>query len=124
MVKDLSHGVEKPEVDDTGDVWLPAVARNAQRLNDHNHNGTNSPFIPLTTQTLDSGDWALDPASNANSQYSQTVTVPNSRNYDDVMIQFRLSDGTVFYPSVEKQSATTYKVYINDNSQSLTVLYR
>ena len=122
-MKTLSHGWEKPENDDTGSTVFPALQRNIQRDNDHTHNGTNSSLIPVTTQTLDSGDWALDPGANADSKYSQTVTVPNSRNYDDVSIQTRLSTGDVVFASIEKQSATTYKVYTNDNSLSYVMVY-
>lgn len=41
----LSYGFEKPVNGDTGDVFFPALERDIQRLNDHTHDGVNSPFI-------------------------------------------------------------------------------
>lgn len=41
----LSYGYEKPQNGDTGDVFFPALERDIQRLNDHTHDGVNSPFI-------------------------------------------------------------------------------
>ena len=122
-MKTLSYGYEKPESNDTGSTVFPALQRDIQKLNDHSHNGSNSAFIPVVTQSISSGSWALDPALNTNSQYSQTVTVPNSRNYDDVSIQVRRSSGEMVYATIEKATATTYKIYTNDNTLNYTAIY-
>ena len=51
-MKVLSHGVYKPEAGDTGDVFFPRMEDNMQHLNDHTHNGVDSPYI--ATQTASS----------------------------------------------------------------------
>ena len=38
----LSNGYKLPETGDFGDVWFPALEDNIQRINTHNHDGTDS----------------------------------------------------------------------------------
>lgn len=122
MSKTLSNGYKKPETDDTGDTWFSDLEDNIQRLNDHSHNGTDSELITPTTQSIASGSWV----SQGNNTYSQVIDVTSANSaftYDTVSMEFRLSNGDVFYPTVEKESPTTYTIYINDNSETLTAIY-
>lgn len=115
----LSYGYLKPELDDTGDVWMTAMETNIQAFNDHTHNGTNSAIIPVTTQAISSGSWV----ATSGGTYRQLVTLPGALLFDGLSIEMRLSTGHVVYPTIEKVSSTTYYVYINDNSLSLTAVY-
>lgn len=120
----LSFGFKKPEINDKGDVVFPALEDNIQQLNDHTHNGTDSAkltagsFDPLT-ETLSNVNWVLA----TNDLYRQLVTLPASLSFDLVVIQCRLSDGSLFYPTLERVSVSQFYIYINDNTQNVTVQY-
>lgn len=121
----LTYGYKKPETQDLGPVVFPAMEDNIQRLNDHTHNGTNS--APLgassvvpTFQTLSAGSWALV----ANAIYKQTVSMPTGLVFENTSKEYRLPDGTVFYPTVVRLSTTSYDIYTNDNSLAVTVAYK
>ncbi len=118
----LSKGYKKPQNEDTGDVWFPALADDIQLLNDHTHNGTNSALIAITTQTFASGSWVAAPIGGG--LYRQLVTLPSGFLYDSIQTDFRLSTGELLFPSVERASASTYYIYINDNSLTVTAYYR
>jgi hypothetical protein len=114
----LSYGYKLPEDNDEGDTVFSALEDNITRVNGHSHDGSDSARLTVGTQTISSGSW-----SSSGTGYRQLVTVPNSQNFDDVGIQFRLSTGDVVYPTVEKVSATTYYVYTNDNTVDYTAVY-
>lgn len=116
----LSYGFKKPETDDTGDVWFPAMAANMQQLNDHSHNGTDSARLTATTQSLLAASWSADLGGGS---YRQLVTMPAGLTFDAVTIEVRLSNGTVIHPTITKVSSTTFYVYVNDNTLDLTVVY-
>ncbi len=118
----LSMGVFKPDNGDTGDVFFPDMAANCQWMNDHTHNGTNSQLLASTQQTISAGAWALAPIGGG--LYVQTVTMPGAYTYDNCSMWFKLSSNEFVYPSIERASATSYKVYVNDNSLALIANYR
>lgn len=128
MALTLSNGFIQPETGDRGSTFFPDLESNIQRMNDHNHNGSNSELLTpnsmtLTTQTLSSASWVLV----SGGTYRQLVTMPGSILFDGRIMQFQInsggSAGDLFHPSVEKQSANTYYVYINDNSVDVLVKY-
>ena len=116
----LSKGYKKPQNPDTGDVWFPAMEQNIQQLNDHTHNGVDSQFLAVTTQTISNASWGSDLGG---STYRQLVTLPTGIQYDSTRLEFRLTTGEVVYPTVERVSSTTYYVYTNDNTVSYTAIY-
>lgn len=128
MATTLSNGYIRPDTGDRGATFFPALEQNIQRLNDHNHDGTNSErlsptSIDNTLQTLSNVDWVLISPS----VYRQLVTMPSTLQFDGRVMQFQINSGAnagdLFYPSVEKVSANTYHVYINDNSVDVLVKY-
>lgn len=118
----LSMGVYKPDNGDTGDSFFNRMADNCDWMNSHTHNGTNSQLLASTQQAIASGSWTLAPIGGG--LYVQTVTMPGNYQYDACQIWFKLSSNEYVYPSVERVSATSYKVYVNDNSLSLVANYR
>ncbi len=130
MSTTLSYGWIKPQTGDRGSTFFPQLEANIQKDNDHTHNGTNSAFLSPSafsvtgfTSTIASGSWAA--VSGKSGLYEQTVTVPAAvtevNNYD---IHIYNSSGHRLDLTIERQSATTYKVYINDNSLTLTAVYK
>lgn len=121
----LSHGFEKPETGDKGSVFFPALENNIQKLNDHTHNGTNSELLTAAssaavTQTINSASWS----HLGSGTYRQLVTMPANIAFDTHSIQLRNnSTGVVMYLGIEKVSANTYYVFINDNSVTLKAVY-
>lgn len=121
----LSFGFKKPQTGDNGSVFFPALEGNFQQLNDHTHNGTNSSLLPtaslaVTTQSIASGSWS----SLGGGNYRQLVTLTGGLQFDAVVVSFRdAATGNYLNLTVEKVSATTYYVYINDNSLTLTAYY-
>ena len=120
----LSHGVYKPATPDTGDVWFPALSSNAQLQNDHTHNGTDGAFLAVTTTSILAASWGAP----ANGTYSQTINMPTvngvQMQYDNCQIEFRLSTGEIMYPSITRLSSTSYSIAVNDNTVTITAIYR
>jgi len=120
----LSFGFKKPENNDRGATVFTALEDNIQQLNDHTHDGTDSAklsssALELVSQTLANTDWV----ASTNDLYRQLVTLPAALNFDTLSLQCRLSDGSVFFPTVEKVSTSQFYLYINDNTQNVTVIY-
>ena len=118
----LSYGFKKPENDDRGDLFFPAMEENMQQLNDHTHNGVNSALLATTSQTILSASWVA--AAIGGGLYRQLITVPTGFSYDTADIWFKLSTGEYVYPSIERASSTTYYIYTNDNSLTYVARYR
>lgn len=118
----LSFGFLKPQPGDTGDVFFQAMEQNMQQLNDHTHDGANSALLALSQQSILSANWVAAPIGGG--LYRQAITVPVGFQYDTCVVTFKLSTGEVLYPSVERINATSYYVYVNDNTLDLTAYYR
>ena len=122
----LTYGLKVPETGDRGSVWFPALEDNFERLDAHNHDGSDSPKLTaaattVVTQSVASGSWV----ATTNGTYRQLVTVPAAiASIDEVRVQFRhTTTGDYYHLKTEKVSATTYYAYINDNSLTVTAVY-
>jgi hypothetical protein len=125
----LTYGFKKPETNDKGNEFFPALEENIQQLNDHTHNGSDSPLLPTvslvkSTQSILSAAWA----ATSGGRYRQEVTLPAGFTYANTQLRFVIAgggtDGEMIYPSIVKGTAANkYYVYINDNSLALTALY-
>lgn len=117
----LSHGYQKPQNGiDAGSVWFPAMENNIQKLNDHTHNLTDAAQLAVTTQSILAANWSAV----AGGLYSQVITLPAGFLYDVTDLFFRLSTGELWYPTVQRTSASTYTIFINDNTLNATAFYR
>ncbi len=120
----LTYGYELPENTDTGDEIFPAMQRNIERLDNHAHNGENSAFLDTLSETLLAANWQAED----DGLYSQEVELPATdvatMDYDTVDIWFKLSSGEFVYPSVERVSASIYKVFTNNNALDYVAYYR
>lgn len=121
----LSYGYQKPQTGDKGTPLFTALEQNIQRVNDHNHDGVNSP--PLTAQSIQgiqdtilAANWV---AFGPTGHYRQLVTMIAGFNYDTCFMSFRLSSGDYVTPTVEKFSGTQYYVYTTDNTLDFKVTY-
>lgn len=121
----LSYGYLKPETGDKGSIFFPALEADIQQLNDHNHNGVNSSLIQSSaivavTQDLDAGDWV----SQGGGTYRQLVMMPGSMQFDNFLIFAKLTaTKSQFLPTIEKVTANTFYIYINDPALDVTVYY-
>jgi hypothetical protein len=124
----LSYGYKKPQTGDKGSVFFPALEDNFQRLNDHSHDGINSSRLLATAlqavvQILPLASWA----GIGDGLFRQLVTCPSTILVDEQIMSFQIASGPragdFFHPSVEKVSANTYYVYINDPTVDVKVLY-
>lgn len=118
----LSYGIQKPQNSDTGDIFFPALASNAQIQNDHTHDGLTSPPLASQSQSVLHANWSVAPIGGG--VYFQLVAVPAGLSFDTCQVWFKLSTGQYVFPSVERVSSTTYNVFINDNTLDLTAYYR
>jgi hypothetical protein len=119
----LSMGYKKPETGDKGSEFFPALEDNTQRLNDHNHQGSNSQKLSTlasesVVQSVLSAAWVHQGGGN----YRATVTLPAGLDFDTCVPQFRLSSGHLLHLTVDKISDTQFYAYINDPVDVL-VLY-
>lgn len=121
----LTYGYKKPQTGDATSVWEGAIEDNTQRLNDHSHNGTDSVKLTsaaftITTASALSANWV----SQGSGTYKQTITMPVGMSYNDYNVSFRDSNtGDQLYLTCKKVSNTSFDVYINDNTLTLTLLY-
>jgi hypothetical protein len=122
MATTLSNGYIKPANPDQGDVFFPAMETNIQLMNDHTHDGSNGNPVASTQQNISAGSWVASAIGGGS--YRQLVTLPAGFSYNTVDIWFRLSTGEFVYPTIEKDSATTYYIYTNDNSLAYVASYR
>lgn len=121
----LTYGYKKPEDGDWGSVFWDALAFDIQRVNDHNHDGSNSPSISagsfsVSTQSIDNANWVLVGAG----VYRQLLTMPGLFTYDTRNISFRkATTGEILYLDTLKAAANTYYVYSNDNTLDAVAIY-
>lgn len=129
MSTTLSKGYKNPDTGDRGTSWFADLNFNIVRVNAHSHDGSDSEFIlakniTKASATISSASWGADLGG---SSYKQTITLPNGYTFDNTLMKFFLSGGTddghIIYPTIVKISSTTFDVYINDNSQTVKVLY-
>lgn len=122
----LSKGFLKPQNGvDSGAVFFSAMETNIQKLNDHTHDpvaANNSQQLAVNSQVIASGAWGAAPIGGG--LYVQTVTMTSPFQYDTTDMWFRLATGDIIFPTIERASATTYKIYVNDNTLNLTAFYR
>lgn len=123
----LSYGYKKPQTDDLGSTFFPALEADIQQLNDHNHNGINSAplsgaSITKTSQSISSAGWV----ATSGGRYRQEVTLPGTLTYSNTLMQFFIagaSDDRI-YPTIEEGTAANkYYIYVNDNTLNLMGLY-
>lgn len=121
----LSYGFKLPQDGDKGDALFTALEDNITRVNDHTHNGTNSPALTATSivgvpQNILSANWV---ANGPTGFYRQLVTLPPGFDFDLVHISTRLSTGDYVAAEIEKVSDTQYYVYTIDNTISFVAVY-
>jgi len=121
----LSNGYLKPETGDRGNEFFPALESNIERVNAHNHNGSNSEklnseaLVALTDETsLISSNWVL----HSSGIFRAVVTMPGSLQFDTTTINLR-ANNRALYADIEKITINTFYVYVNDNSLNVKVLY-
>ncbi len=126
MSTTLSHGYKKPSTGDRGSTWFSNLEDNITLSNSHAHDGTDgenilAKNITKATASVASGSWAA--VVGQAGTYSQTVTLPSGYLMSTVQIHFLDPNGHQLMLSWEKASTTTYTVFINDNSLTLTAVY-
>lgn len=117
----LTYGYKKPQLDDTGDVFFPAMEGNIQQLNDHVHDGVTSAILPTANASIAHGAWTA--VGGFPGLYTQVVALPTGRLYDTTQFTIRDSSGNVTNNQITKASASTYNIFTNDNTQDLLVQY-
>jgi len=120
----LSKGFKLPETGDFGDVWFPALEDNIQQLNDHDHNGVNSPKISAVALT-GYVDTVLQAAfiDQGNGYYRALISVPGGLTVDNFVITVK--DPTtkdIMYLKQEKFNASSYYLFTN-SPQNVEVYY-
>lgn len=118
----LTYGYKKPQLDDTGDVFFPAMEANIQQLNDHTHDGATSAIIPTASAVVAHAGWVAAGLTTPG-LYTQVITLPTGRAYDTTQFTVRDSAGNVTNNQITKASASTYNIFTNDNTQDLLVQY-
>lgn len=122
----LFYGLKKPQPGDFGSTFFPALEANITQLDSHNHDGVNSPHITAGSlswqqQSILAASWV---AVGAPGNYRQLVTMPGTLVFNTRIIFIRdAASGDYYDLTIEKNSANTYYVYINDNTINLTAYY-
>lgn len=137
MSSTLTYGRILPATGDAGSTWFPALETNIALDDAHNHNGVNSPALtPVAFTKFSSNIVAADWGSDGGGNYSVLVTVPsgistasspfNDVSYYDIFVSISTAGATLgdrVYPQIERESATTFTVRVNDNTLDLLIRY-
>jgi hypothetical protein len=121
----LSYGYKKPQAGDKGTPLFQALEENIQRVNDHNHDGVNSPALTAQSlqgipQSILAANWV---AFGPTGHYRQLVTMFAGFNFDTCYTSFRKTTGEMIYPTVERFSATQFYVYTTDPTLDFVAVY-
>lgn len=126
MAQTLSFGFIIPENGDPARVWQPAIVSSLTQLNSHNHDGVNSAQInPASITKLQtsivSGAWVND----GNGNYSQVVNLPPAiTEVNNYFIKIHNADnGDFLFLSIERVTAGSFRVRVNDNTLNLVATY-
>lgn len=119
----LSNGYQKPQSGDRGTSLFTSLEDDIQRLNDHTHDGSNSNRLSGTSIIGVKQDIAASWTAGSNGLYTQDITMPALITFDDYGMSFRLADGSHVFPTVERLSSTSYRLYLNDNTLAMKVVY-
>lgn len=122
----LSYGFKQPQNGDLGSVWFPALNFDIQRLNDHNHDGSNSAFIDSTnivggsTPVL-SANWVLAETA----RYTQTLACPIDFNMTDFTITvYDTVTGDIVNPTLTAATPTSFVIESMFNTKNYLVVFR
>jgi hypothetical protein len=125
-----TYGYKMPTRNDRGDEVFDALEANITRSDIHTHDGSNGAQInpkdlSKTTTTLALASWAA--VAGQTGTYRQLLTVPSGYTVDASVIKCFVGSGAdagdVLFLTIEKESATTAYVYINDNTIDVKVTY-
>lgn len=122
----LSYGFLLPQSGDKGSSLWSALESNISRVNDHDHDGTNSAHLSASTiqstqQAISAANWAA--YGGPTGHYRQLVTMAAGYEFDLKNVQFRTTAGEYVYPTVAKVSPTTYYIYSIDPNLDLVANY-
>lgn len=127
----LSYGYKKPETGDRGSIFWPALEFDIQRLNDHNHDGSNTQKLLASSvlaisDTILAANWVA--VAGQPGTYSQDITMLPNTLFDDYAFDFRITTvgpnfGKRINPTILKTAAAQFRIFSNDNTITLRVLY-
>jgi hypothetical protein len=121
-----SKGFRKPQAGDRN--WYSDLEFNIDRTDAHRHDGLDSvllasPSITKATQDVLAASWV----SLGEGNYRQTLTFPLTYSWNDAQIKFYVNggamDGEEVLLSVKRLSASTFDIFINDNTLALKAVY-
>ena len=124
MSTTLSQGTEIPSAGENGTQFCPQLERNWTRYDEHDHSGGTKGLAIETknltkgTGTAASGSWVAD----GTDMYKQTITLPTGYAFDTTEIRCIIDDEIVGL-RIKKASSTTFEIWVNDNSKSVSLLY-
>ena len=130
MATTLTYGRVRPAQNDRQSVWTDALEDNIDLDDAHDHDGTDSAFLPPNsiskpTSSIAAVDWA-----GSAGVYTKTVTIPttisNAATYNDIKF-FHLvindASGNRCFPTILRVTSSTYTVTVSDNTLDLTIYY-
>ena len=121
----LAYGFLKPQNGDKGQQLFDDLADNVQQTNDHTHDGINSAKVNVSaitkqSQLLVNTNWV----SPVGGVYNQVVSMVVGLLFDSSTITIReTSTGKLMPLLYEKVDSTSFRVYCNDATKDLTILY-
>lgn len=122
-----AYGYKIMEANDIASVWMQAIMDNWERMSDHDHDGSDSVALtPAAITAYSSTVLAASWSAQGDGMYRQTITVPSGileiNSYDTYV--YITSTGERIYPTIVRVSATSFYIYVNDNTLALTIKYR
>ena len=126
MSTTTAFGYKIPDAGDLASSWMDDLDDNWARISAHTHDGADSAALPVTNLSkLTSTILGSGYTDNGGGNFSKVVTVPGAiTEISDFHIEFlETSTGDRLFPTMERESATTYTIRVNDSTLALTALY-
>ena len=120
-----TYGYKLPQDGDRGSIFWDALEFNISRVDQHDHDGSDSKkltsvSIENSTQSVPNTGWVLQ----GNGIYRQLVSMPSGLAFATSGIEIRdAADNSIIYPTITKVGASSFYIFINDNTKNLTVVY-
>lgn len=125
MSTTLTYGLKNPVNGDRGSVWFPDMNSNIVQLDAHTHDGVTS--APIASKNVTKGSVTVSSGgswtANGTGSYYQDKTCPTGYTMDAASIQVHLSSGDIIYPTIERLTSTTFRIYSLDSTLAYTVLF-
>lgn len=120
----LSNGYQKPADGDRGSVFWDALRNNAQKTNDHVHDGATgvaiaSKYLSRQTAAVSASTWVA-----TGDMFKKAITMPSGYTWGACeILAFLHTDSSQIFPKMVKTGASAFDLYMPTDNVAVDLLY-